>query len=472
MAAKHGFWNSKRQANGVGDRLYNADDLSFCYDLFFENGIACTNDLVGDMFLVQLTSGSYTVKINNGVCIIDGKWYNGQGEAAVSLSMNTSHVVSSGMSRIDAVCIKKDEANRTFTFYIKEGIESSSPSVPEIDKTTELCLGYYTINSTYTIDYDSLVDSRHDDELCGCAKMKLDKPITVINFDDYVKRYYYFANGVNDNIELSSIVQKFYATEKERNIEIKVIGTIGLSGTYYGSGTEGDPYNIFMLGKYQNGAAIYGKNKVTVDFTDCQPFEYNRTNQEGLYYTMFGGDKNHIKNARCNNASGNTNNRIFYGHNNKAENCYFKVETTGSYTAKAVEGSSDLTNCEIVASATSGIAVAVESNNEINGMYTYYPTSVHNCTILAENSADATSESNGLYVQGSHTSSIVLATNNKMAISATQKTDNTYKINSGHYCITNNIVMKAGLVYTNANSVNANNIVIENLIVNQSNYLF
>lgn len=472
MAAKHGFWNSVKQAGGVGDRLYNAEDLSFFYDLFFTNGIACSNDEMGDMFKVSLTSGSYSVKVNNGVCIIGGKWYNGKGEAGITLSMNTSHVVSSGLSRIDAVCIKKDDTNRKFTFYIKEGTEASSPVAPDIDKTTELCLAYYTVNSSYSVAYDSLVDTRMDTDFAGCAKMKLDKPITIIDFNDYVKRYYYFCNGVDDNIKLSEIVQNFYETEKERNLEIKVIGTIGLKGFYSGEGTEDSPRAVFCLGKDVNSSVEKGNNRVTVDFTDCQPFKFSETGTTGEYVVMFLGNENYIKNARCCNACVNTNNNIFKGHKNKAENCYFKVQTAGSYTAKTVEGSGDLINCEIVASAASGAAYAVNQNNEINGLSQASPMAVTGCTILAENNTAATAEANGLYVLANHTNSVLLANNNKIATSSTKKTTNTYKINSGFYNITNNIVMKAGLVYANEACVNANNIVVANLVVDQSNYYF
>ena len=187
---------------------------------------------------------------------------------------------------------------------------------------------------------------------------------------------------------------------------------------------------------------------------------------------MFNGDENNIKNAKCCLKVTNTNNSMFYGHDNHAKDCYFKTVAAGSYYAKGAEGSGKFEDCEIIAQAANGIAYSVENNNEINGVYTYKAMIVTGCTVIAENTTGAAAEANGLYVAANRTNSIMLANNNQLGVSAINKTTNTYKINSGTYCITNNIAMKAGLVYENAGSVNANNIVVSNLTINQSNHLF
>ena len=52
--------------------------------------------------------------------------------------------------------------------------------------------------------------------------------------------YNYICNGVNDNIVLSNIVREFYSTDDYSSLKINVIGKVGITGAFSGTGTSAD----------------------------------------------------------------------------------------------------------------------------------------------------------------------------------------------------------------------------------------
>lgn len=470
--AKYGFWNSKKYSNGVGDRLYDAEDLSFFYSLFFNSGLACTMDELDseDMFLVTLTKGSYSIKINQGTAIIDGKWYNGIGEKAEYISMNTGHTVSSGLSRIDAVCIKKDDVNRKFTFYVKEGVEATSPVPPTIDKNVELCLAYYTVNSSYSVNYDSLVDTRKDHNFAGCASLKMRERETAV--DEHLNKINYICTGVNDNIKLTRLVQEYYALEKNKDLEINVIGTMGISQFAGGDGSASDPLHIFCFGKYLNYEtgenSTTNKNNVRINFSNCSPIKVTTNNigntAAGYQVVLFAGNENIIENAKVVFDVNGSIVKLFYGYDHKIKNSYLKVASNrGTGDAIGVDGTGTIENCDIIAIAASGTAYGLTPLT--NSVETFRILNVVGCNILAQNLASSSYEACGLYVRPSKTYSVLRALRNTIfgATDSSAKTTKTYKINSGRFIITDNIVKSDGAVYSTTNGVNANNIIIDTL---------
>ena len=74
--------------------------------------------------------------------------------------------------------------------------------------------------------------------------------------------YVYHCNGIDDNIKLSNIVRTFYSTNDYRSAKINVIGEIGISTVFGGSGTSVNPYAWF------NFVNPFDTNRVlTLDFS-------------------------------------------------------------------------------------------------------------------------------------------------------------------------------------------------------------
>ena len=462
MAVKTGFWNSVKQTNGIGDRLYNAEDLSFFYDMFFENGISCKNDLVSDMFKVTLTQGSYTVKVNNGNCIIGGKWYRGAEEPAINIPMNTSHVITSCLSRIDAVCIKKDDVNRKFSIYIKEGTEALNPVVPEINKDIELCLAYYTVNASYNVLYNSLVDTRHNKNFAGCAQIKLDQPSYEQEINAYLTKVHYIANGENDNIVLSQMIQDYLAVEKNKDLEITIIGNVGVSGFFSGSGANTDPKVVFALGGY--GDNVNNKNKVIVNFTDSAPFSFAETTSNSNNIVVFEGSNMRIKNVKV-QAKFKTSAAVYAYRQDSGEitDSYIKIINDGQ--AYGVYGAGRFINNDIIVLSNTNVARAVvPASKIINATHGRIPLILKHNRILA---ATASGTAVDIYTFSDATT-LIIATENELY----KSTDTTYKITNSAYQITsgsaiiqNNMLEVTGTAYTPSDAtqtvVNSNNIVFD-----------
>lgn len=504
MIARNGFWNSLLDDEGNADRLYNADDLTFFYDKFFHSGILEEQGNVENAFKVTLTAGSYSIQIENGDCVIDGRWYRGAGQEGVTLQMPTTHTLANGYARTDAVCIRKNEETRDFEFYIKEGEVTSQNVIkpPAIDKNEELCLAYYQILSTYSVQYETLVDTREDDDFCGYAKLKITPASSNPEFDDYIKRYYYFANGVDDNIQLSKMVQKYYLNETERNCKITVIGKVGIKGWAAGKGTADDPFCVFVLGKYNNTETgentTSNTNNVKVEFLDRPTLTFSE-DASGYSVQFFGGTANKIKNVVCFiSSSANASTARMLKGGNVIEDSQISV-TTGTGTAIAVEGTITARNCTISSTSTSsgnatatsghvylydctisattssGVAKAVEGYGIVEECSITAKTTSgeaygvnlldnSNLMRLLNNRIMATysySESSGIaygvFIAANYTRSYLYMNGNIIDAGRSvlgTATTNTFKLNSGTYVVFANFSRKAGFVHDDTNVFN------------------
>ncbi len=83
-----------------------------------------------------------------------------------------------------------------------------------------------------------------------------------------INDYYYFCNGQNDNVQLSTIVQTFLngSTNDKKSMKINVVGTFGAETPAAGSGTVASRYRWF------NFAPQAATNRlVTMDFYNSSP---------------------------------------------------------------------------------------------------------------------------------------------------------------------------------------------------------
>lgn len=102
--------------------------------------------------------------------------------------------------------------------------------------------------------------------------------------------YTYVCNGLNDNVQISNIVNAFRnAGTDNGSARIKIVGTFGCkNGTQYvvpvgGSGTSASPYRIFDF--------VAGNRRVVLDFYDCSEISVPIS---GVYAYIFNCQGNGI----------------------------------------------------------------------------------------------------------------------------------------------------------------------------------
>lgn len=148
-----------------------------------------------------------------------------------------------------------------------------------------------------------------------------------------VSKRVYYATGTNDNIALSDLAYAFYAGEGEfaniganDQLKIEILGTLGVSAPYSGSGTSADPYIYFDFGRPSPNS-----RKLVFDFTSADRVDVAVT---GNYATIFGGNYVNVVGLRL-LAEGNYVN-VFNGEMTTARDCELYVtaqlDTSVSYT--------------------------------------------------------------------------------------------------------------------------------------------
>ena len=150
-------------------------------------------------------------------------------------------------------------------------------------------------------------------------------------------QYFYFCNGVDDNVKLSEIAQNFlnargtFAGEPTYSqIEIVVCGRLGISSNLYGSGTSEDPYYYFNFGD-----DLTGTRTIYFNFGNCKRIEIDAPVTDGAYTRVFNGSRINIRNISLDINSGYTVD-VFYGTKLHIEDSEFWMATSSS--CKVVNG--------------------------------------------------------------------------------------------------------------------------------------
>lgn len=164
MSYRCGFFNSKTGAV----RTYNADDLSFFYSKFFNNGV-----IYEDSSNLQVVFDSgMNILVKPGTAFIDGKWIN--------VESDDLHLVQNGDStyaRKDIVVVQLNNNDATMKILVKKGEASVSPVAPELIRTDyiyELQLAEITVPANaITLSQSQIKDTRLDSTLCGKVTLKI-----------------------------------------------------------------------------------------------------------------------------------------------------------------------------------------------------------------------------------------------------------------------------------------------------------
>lgn len=160
--------------------------------------------------------------------------------------------------------------------------------------------------------------------------------------------YTYVCNGLNDNQQISNIVNTFMSGGTDYNsLNLKIVGTFGCNnGTQYpvpvsGSGTSADPYRIFNF--------TTGNRKVNLDFTNCSEINLSVS---GVYIWFIVGENINITglNLVTNGTTSGTAIRLFSGNVN-CESCRFWIN---GYSNSWIAQKGTFTNCRGSVSNASG----------------------------------------------------------------------------------------------------------------------
>ena len=161
---KAGFYNSKKNSNGVDDRVYTAEDIRKPYTSIYTKGIKPEADgTTGEVLKVSATGGM-KIAVAAGEANL-GAWFIN--ESAFNITLDNS----TGADRYDAVIIRNDDSDavRMPSIHIKS--LSRVPTASDLtrnDKIYEICVAYVRVPALATsITAANIIDTRDDGQLCN-----------------------------------------------------------------------------------------------------------------------------------------------------------------------------------------------------------------------------------------------------------------------------------------------------------------
>ena len=139
MSLTYGFYNSLNH-----DRKYDARQISMLFDGLITDGVYRS---IGSAFAVSVNSGMI-LNVAEGRAWFDHTWT--LNDTIMTVTLPEAHSV---YTKIVAVIIRVDKANRVNSIVCKEGTAGSEPKKPTMDKTANLSeypLAYVTIDPGVT----------------------------------------------------------------------------------------------------------------------------------------------------------------------------------------------------------------------------------------------------------------------------------------------------------------------------------
>lgn len=162
--------------------------------------------------------------------------------------------------------------------------------------------------------------------------------------------YNYICNGINDNVEISKLVQAFVTGGDDYNVlTIRIHGTFGATAPMQGTGTSTSPYIWFIAGRSSSAT-----RRVYLDFGGCTQITLPE-GEDGKYYVVFYGLETYV--IKCNivaNGAGAYINMFSSPSStvNYCEDCRFWITAITGYMSRG----GTFKNCRMSYTATGGDA--------------------------------------------------------------------------------------------------------------------
>lgn len=172
MSYTSGFFDATDQGGGNYDRVYQASDFAHYFSQFVGNGVFANPS--SGLQVVPLASPSMAIKVLPG-----NGWINGYYFTVDEAEMLTIPTANPSLSRIDLIVMGLSHTNRAITLYVKSGAVSSSPTPPELLRTSdvyELALASISVDrGVATITASKITDTRQNSSLCGLVTGLIDQ---------------------------------------------------------------------------------------------------------------------------------------------------------------------------------------------------------------------------------------------------------------------------------------------------------
>ncbi len=153
MSITYGYFNSVN-----GDRRYNADQMSQYFKGLISNGVYAN---LGGSMAVIADGATMTVNVSTGRAVIDCRWI--ENDAAYPLTITQAHAT---LPRYTAVVVQLDSEERLIRITTKDGTPAETPTEPEIDSETELCLAMILVPAGSSMIIQSRVTDKRGTSLC------------------------------------------------------------------------------------------------------------------------------------------------------------------------------------------------------------------------------------------------------------------------------------------------------------------
>lgn len=124
-----GFFNSVVSADGKGDRLYTAEQMSAIFDGLINDGVFAS---IGDTLVVSATTESNIVSVGTGKCWFNHTWT--LNSTPLLIECPSAKDMSASQERIDAIVVEVNasDAVRNNTITYVKGTANTSPTKPDL----------------------------------------------------------------------------------------------------------------------------------------------------------------------------------------------------------------------------------------------------------------------------------------------------------------------------------------------------
>jgi len=248
---------------------------------------------------------------------------------------------------------------------------------------------------------------------------------------DMVMSVSYVGTGTCDNIKLTEMVQDFLSGGNDyKKLEITVHGTFSVTNSY--ESVSGTSY-------FFNFANSSSTRRVCVDFADCDRIVIDNTNFTNS--VCIKAYDTTIKNMQV--VMNNCTDSVMIEGTVTCEDCEFwmnEISAGAGSLVGAYEGTFIRTSITLM--AYSGSAYGVSGNGGL--------LKLDGCTIVAMNAEVSQVESVAVQVQGGESDNVLIMNACSLplrSITDYQQTD-VVKVNDGFYCLTGNMLGKAGTFYS------------------------
>lgn len=217
MSYTSGFFDAIDQGSGNYDRVYQASDFAHYFSQFVGNGVFANPS--SGLQVVPLAAPGMAVKVLPG-----NGWINGYYFTVDEAEMLTISTANPTLSRIDLIVMGLSHTNRAITLYVKQGAISSSPTPPELLRTSdvyELALASVWVDrGAATITASKITDTRQDSSRCGLVTGLIEQIDTTGLFSQFTDSFNTWFNALKGKLsdDPATALQEQVDTLKEEKL--------------------------------------------------------------------------------------------------------------------------------------------------------------------------------------------------------------------------------------------------------------